>query len=106
MPSRFPLINFYARKSPYEYTHPVRIEPTTLNLVGTRITYQATGDAMHGQKKQKKQYRQEREKDPCNSVRQNQTTIDVYVVYDATRSIGETTSQFFWSSSPSRDVFI
>ena len=45
MPSRFPLINFYARKSPYEYTHPVRIEPTTLNLVGTRIAYQATGDA-------------------------------------------------------------
>ena len=36
---------FYARKSPYEYVHSVRIEPTKLILVGTRITYQATGDA-------------------------------------------------------------
>ena len=35
---------FYARKSPYEYVHTVRIEPTKLILVGTRITYQATGD--------------------------------------------------------------
>ena len=36
---------FYARKSPYEYVRSVRIEPTKLILVGTRITYQATGDA-------------------------------------------------------------
>ena len=36
---------FYARKSPYEYVHSVRIEPAKLILVGTRITYQATGDA-------------------------------------------------------------
>ena len=35
----------FARKSPYEYVHSVRIEPTKLILVGTRITYQATGDA-------------------------------------------------------------
>ena len=45
--SRFPLINFYARKSPYEYVHSVRIELTKLILVrvGMRTTYQATGDA-------------------------------------------------------------
>ena len=43
--SRFPLINFNARKSPYEYVLSVRIEPTKLIKVGTRITYQATGDA-------------------------------------------------------------
>ena len=36
---------FYARKSPDEYVHWVRIEPTKLILVSTRITYQATGDA-------------------------------------------------------------
>ena len=35
----------YARKSPYEYVHSVRIEIANLILVGTRITYQATGDA-------------------------------------------------------------
>ena len=35
----------YARKSPYEYVHSLRLEPTKLILVGTRITYQATGDA-------------------------------------------------------------
>ena len=39
---------FYARKSPYEYVHSVRIEPAKLILVGTRITYQATGDALYG----------------------------------------------------------
>ena len=43
--SRFPLIILYVRKNPYEYVHSVRIEPTKLILVGTRITYQATGDA-------------------------------------------------------------
>ena len=43
--SRFPLINFYARKSPYEYVHSVIIELAILILVGTRITYQVTGDA-------------------------------------------------------------
>ena len=36
---------FYAKKSPYEYAHSVRIELAKLILVGTRITYQATGDA-------------------------------------------------------------
>ena len=36
---------FNARKSPYEYVHSVRIELAKLILVGTRITYQATGDA-------------------------------------------------------------
>ena len=37
---------FYARKSPYEYVHSVRTELAKLMiLVGTRITYQATGDA-------------------------------------------------------------
>ena len=39
------LINLYARKSPYEYAHSVRMELAKLILVGTRITYQATGDA-------------------------------------------------------------
>ena len=34
---------FYARKSPYEYVHLVRIELAKLILVGTRITHQATG---------------------------------------------------------------
>ena len=45
--SRFPPINFsfYPRKSPYEYVHSVRIELAKLILVGTRITYEATGDA-------------------------------------------------------------
>ena len=37
--------HFYARKSPYEYVHSVRLELAKLILVGTRITYQATGDA-------------------------------------------------------------
>ena len=37
--------NFSARKSPYEYVHSVRIELAKLILVGTRITYQDTGDA-------------------------------------------------------------
>ena len=32
-------------KSLYEYVHSVRIELAKLILVGTRITYQATGDA-------------------------------------------------------------
>ena len=36
------VINFYERKSPYEYVHSVIIELTKLILVGTRITYQAT----------------------------------------------------------------
>ena len=36
---------FYARKSPYEYVHSVRVELAKLILVGTRIIYQATGDA-------------------------------------------------------------
>ena len=31
-------------KSRYEYVHSVRIELAKLILVGTRITYQATGD--------------------------------------------------------------
>ena len=35
----------YARKGPYEYVHSVRIELAKLILVGTRITYKATGDA-------------------------------------------------------------
>ena len=39
---------FCARKSPYEYMHSVRIEPLKLILVGTKITYQATGDAVNG----------------------------------------------------------
>ena len=39
---------FYARKSPYEYVHSVRTELAKLISVGTRITYQATGDAMDG----------------------------------------------------------
>ena len=43
--SRFLLINFYARKSPYEYVHSVKIELTKVISVGTRITYQATGAA-------------------------------------------------------------
>ena len=37
--------SFYARKSPYEYVHSVIIELAKLILVGTRITYQATGGA-------------------------------------------------------------
>ena len=50
--SRFPLINFFdARKSPYEYVHSVRIELAKLILVGTRITYQATGDAIYAVRK-------------------------------------------------------
>ena len=36
---------FYARKSSYEYVHSVRIELAKWILVGTRTTYQATGDA-------------------------------------------------------------
>ena len=36
---------FYARKSPYEYVHAVRIEVVKSILVGTKITYQVTGDA-------------------------------------------------------------
>ena len=43
--SRFPLINYFARKGPYEYMHSMRIELAKLILLGTRITYQATGDA-------------------------------------------------------------
>ena len=35
---------FYARKSANEYVHSVRIELAKLILVGTRMTYQATGD--------------------------------------------------------------
>ena len=34
---------FMQRKSPYEYVNSVRIELAKLILVGTRITYQATG---------------------------------------------------------------
>ena len=37
--------HFFSRKSPYEYVHSVIIELVKLILVGTRITYQATGDA-------------------------------------------------------------
>ena len=44
----FPLINFCARKSPYEYVHSVITVPAKLILVGTRNTYQATGDAGNG----------------------------------------------------------
>ena len=40
----FRLSIFYARSS-YEYVHSVIIELAKLILVGTRITYQATGDA-------------------------------------------------------------
>ena len=37
---------FYARKSSYEHdVHSVRTELTKLIQVGTRISYQATGDA-------------------------------------------------------------
>ena len=36
---------FYARKGPYEYVHSVIFDLARLILVGTRITYQATGDA-------------------------------------------------------------
>ena len=36
---------FYARKSPYECVHSVRIELAKLIVIGTRITYQDTGDA-------------------------------------------------------------
>ena len=36
---------FNASKYPYEYVHSVGIELAKLILVGTRITYQATGDA-------------------------------------------------------------
>ena len=42
--SRFPLIILSSGKSSCEYVHSVRIEPTKLILVGTRIIYQATGD--------------------------------------------------------------
>ena len=44
---------FYQRKSPFEYVHSVRIELAKLILVGTRMTYQATVDAvsMDGKKK-------------------------------------------------------
>ena len=41
---------FYAKKSPYEYVHSVRIELAKLILVGTRTTYQATGDAGYDNK--------------------------------------------------------
>ena len=34
-------------KNPYEYVHSVRIELTKLILVGTKITYQATWDAVY-----------------------------------------------------------
>ena len=57
MLSRFPLIIFYARKSSCEYVHSVRIELTKLILVGTRITYQATGEYMYHKNGEKtKQY--------------------------------------------------
>ena len=47
--SRFPLIKFYARKSPYEYVHSVEIEPTKKKkLVGTRITYTKPPAAWNG----------------------------------------------------------
>ena len=36
---------FYARKSPHKYVHSVRTERAKLILVGTRMTYQATGAA-------------------------------------------------------------
>ena len=57
MLSRFPLIIFYARKSSCECVHSVRIELTKLILVGTRITYQATGEYMYHKNGEKtKQY--------------------------------------------------
>ena len=36
---------FNARKKTYEHVHSVRIELAKLILVGTKMTYQATGDA-------------------------------------------------------------
>ena len=49
---------FYPRKSPYECVHSVRIELAKLVLIGTRITYQATGDAgsIAGKKRLELQY--------------------------------------------------
>ena len=41
--SRFPLINFYARTSPYEYVHSVRTELAKLILVGTGISCYTAG---------------------------------------------------------------
>ena len=43
MLSRFPLLNFYVVKSPYEYALCETRTPEI--LIGTRTTYQATGDA-------------------------------------------------------------
>ena len=43
--ARFPGLIFNTRKSPLDYVRTVILEPTKLILVGTRITYKATGDA-------------------------------------------------------------
>ena len=54
--------------------HSVRIELTKLILVGTRITYQATGDAVHGHRRQ------------CVSCIRNRGGLDLS--YDAGASSG------------------
>ena len=41
---------FLCKKSPYEYAHSVRNELAKLILVGTRISYQATGYAGYNAK--------------------------------------------------------
>ena len=43
--SRFPRINFLMQEKAPTSKHSVRLEPTKLILIGTRATYQATGDA-------------------------------------------------------------
>ena len=46
--SRYPLVNFYARKKSLRTNmHSVRLEPTKLILAGTQTTYQANGDARY-----------------------------------------------------------
>ena len=68
---------FYARKSPYEYVHSVRIEPTKLILAGTRITYQATGDIRRAGVGWRQQSR------TCRSLRQlhNQVTCRFFSLF-------------------------
>ena len=43
--SRFPPINFFMQEKVPTSMHSVRLEPTKLILIGTRATYQASGDA-------------------------------------------------------------
>ena len=43
--SRFPLTNFLMQENAPTSMHSVRLEPTNLVLISTRITYQGTGDA-------------------------------------------------------------